>query len=88
MPDYSNLVESIDELTNVLIVHSKLLERHQVAMENLTLAVKDLQVTINKGVNPQIGPPSLQLKQVVNSFMENYINPRYYHSAQLVKLKR
>ncbi len=88
MPDHSNLRESVDELTSVMIVHAKYLEQHQSAMENLTRAIKELQSTISKDVNPQIGPPSLQLKQVVSTFMENYINPRYYKQAQLVPVKR
>jgi hypothetical protein len=88
MPNYSNLTESVDELTNVMIIHAKYLERHQASMENLTQAIKELHSAISKDAKIQIGAPSLQLKQVVASFMENYINPRYYKQAQLVKVKK
>jgi hypothetical protein len=88
MSDYSNLKQSVDELTSVMIVHAKYLEQHRAAMENLARAVKELQSTMSKDVRPQIGPPSLQLKQVVTTFMENYVNPRYYKQVQLVKVKR
>jgi hypothetical protein len=88
MPNYSDLTESVDELTRVMVIHAKYLEHHQAAMENLTQAIKELHSALSKDANPQIGAPSLQLKQVISTFMENYINPRYYKQAQLVKVKR
>ena len=39
MTNHSDLIESVDELTNVMVVHAKYLERHQAAMENLTHAI-------------------------------------------------
>jgi hypothetical protein len=84
MPNYADLLESLNELTTALVQHTQFLELHNATMESLTRALKELDTTINQETKPETKQPSQQLKQALNSFVETYINPRFYHPHKLL----
>ena len=84
MPNYGDLLESINELTDVLVQHAKYLEMHNGTMESLAEAVKQLENTFNQMGNPETDQPSHKLKHALTNFVETYINPRYYQPHKML----
>ena len=81
-----NLEVSLAELTTALIEHAKHLERHIIAMENLTRALKQLDATVKKEVSLESSQPSIELKEAITSFLEHSVNPKFYQDTGYLKL--
>jgi hypothetical protein len=76
--DYSGLIISMVNLSNALTKRNPDLAKHGAMMENLTLAVKQLEAALKKASGQDTAKPSLKLKQALAAFVEYHINPQYY----------
>lgn len=82
----AKLGHSLNELTAALVEHSRYLEKHIQAMENLTQTLKLLDATIKKEISLESNQPSIELKEAITSFLEFAINPKFYKDTGYLKL--
>jgi hypothetical protein len=81
--NYSELIDSINNLTRVVANYSECCRQNNAALQNLTLSINQLNFNFGKETALGTQGPSLQLKQYVSEFVNYYINPRFYKTAQL-----
>ena len=70
------LARMLSETQSALAQHSQSLEKQSASMENLSQAIRMLDSTLKKLVKTE--EVSLQLRQAINTFVEQQINPFYY----------
>jgi hypothetical protein len=66
----------LSEMNDTLAQHTEFLEKHYASMEDLRLAIKELDGTIKNLMKTE--QLSLQLRQALVAFVEQHINPIYY----------
>jgi hypothetical protein len=71
----------LTDLNSTLAQHVQYLEKHSAVMENLTQAIRDLETTIKKINVLDTTENSLQLKDVLITFVRYNINPRFYQNT-------
>jgi hypothetical protein len=86
--EIADLERSINHLISALNENPQYIETHQAALESLAQAAKHLSNTVNKPRKLGIKPPSQQLIQTINVFVEYYINPQFYQTANQLKLPK
>ena len=86
--DAADLERLVNNLIAALNQHTQYLENHKAIMENLCQAVNRLNNTINKQQKLAATPPSTQLSEAINTFVEYYINPQFYRTSNQLKLPK
>jgi uncharacterized protein YoxC len=86
--DAAELERLVNNLVEALNQHTQYLETHKTIMENLAQAVNRLNNTITKQQKLATTPPSDQVSQAINTFVEYYINPQFYQTSNQLKLPK
>lgn len=73
-----DLPRLLAEINATLALHTQYLERHEATIQELSKAIKQMDSTIKKLVKSE--EISLQLRELITSFVEQNINPFFYHS--------
>ncbi len=84
--DFVKLERSLRKLFVALAEHSNFIAKHTTAVENLTQAVTQLNMTIKKDSKLEPRRISLHLTETITSFMEYNINPMFYNDKNILKL--
>ena len=80
------MLNVLDNKLKIFSRDANCLTKHTVAVENLTDAIKKFEVFAKKSIGFESQQPPSILKEAITSFMESYINPRYYRETDFLQL--
>jgi hypothetical protein len=85
----NNSLEKVEntllELTKAVTAQKDYLEKQTAAMEKLTQAVKQLELTLKKEIHKESRQSSSELDELIKLFVEYDINPQFYHEHKMLK---